>query len=179
MGRRTVTVHVEVVTLLPSSRPREGRRDRQTCYPAASDQQRSLPESFNLEQRKSEGKKGGPWQLHCVLTSKPPVLTASMLCIPYTTASLFAFVMSLSRGCPALHAVSRYRPARKTFHILLAIMPAVQPFCTCLSHGCAGNATTDERGNPRRGKRVGKQEYDEHRRADKRLKYLVRTSATL
>lgn len=60
-------------------------------------------------------------------------------------------------------------------------MPAVQPVCTCISHGCAENETSDERGNPRRGKRLGKREYDEHRRADKHLKYssMVRTSAAL
>ena len=57
-------------------------------------------------------------------------------------------------------------------------MPATQPICTCISHGCR-NEMTDERGNSRQGKILGKREYDEHRRADKRLKYLVRTSVAL
>ncbi len=53
-------------------------------------------------------------------------------------------------------------------------MPAIQPVCTFISHGCAKSEITDERGNPCQGRRLGKREYDEHCRADKRLKYLVR-----
>ncbi|KAH9013661.1 hypothetical protein EDB85DRAFT_1899630 [Lactarius pseudohatsudake] len=42
------------------------------------------------------------------------------------------------------------------------------------SYGCDKKETTDERGNPIRGKRLGIQEYWEHRRGEKRLKYMVR-----
>ncbi|KAH8976647.1 hypothetical protein EDB86DRAFT_3095162 [Lactarius hatsudake] len=51
-------------------------------------------------------------------------------------------------------------------------MSARQPICTCVSYGCDKKETTDERGNPIRGKRLGIQEYWEHRRGEKRLKYM-------
>ncbi len=50
-------------------------------------------------------------------------------------------------------------------------MPTSQPICTCISHGCALHETRDEWGVSRRGKRLGVQDYWEHRRHDKRLKY--------
>jgi hypothetical protein len=48
----------------------------------------------------------------------------------------------------------------------------IQPICTCTSHGCAVETTTDERGNLLQGKRLGAHEYREHCRGDKRLRYM-------
>jgi hypothetical protein len=47
-----------------------------------------------------------------------------------------------------------------------------QPICTCISHGCGKKETSDERGHIYQGKRVGVQEYQDHRRQDKRRKYI-------
>jgi hypothetical protein len=52
-------------------------------------------------------------------------------------------------------------------------MPISQPICTCISHGCGKKETTDERGHRYQGKRVGVQEYQDHRRHDKRLMYMA------
>jgi hypothetical protein len=52
-------------------------------------------------------------------------------------------------------------------------MPISQPICTCIGHGCGKKETTNEMGHVYRGKRVGVQEYRDHRRHDKRLKYMM------